>query len=286
LIHYSEPTPPLTHSYGAVNKLFLCAEKGVPLCYAPAAMHGGSAPVTLAGGLVQTNAEALSGIVLHQLKRKGAPVISGLALPVMDMQTFAISYSAPELRLSNSAFADLYHHYRIPCWSTTGSDAHRLDEQAAMEHAVSSLMAALDGANLIHDVGYLGQGLLGNPAALVMCDEISSYVKRIMRGFEMGRGQMALDVIRRVGPGGDYLAERHTVNHFREELWQPWFLNRDNPETWEQKGSLSYVERVTQKTREILKTHQPQPLSEEVTAILEEIASRAEPGLSDVQFTA
>lgn len=86
------------------------------------------------------------------------------------------SYGAPEFRLTNSAFADLYHYYGIPMWSTVGSDANCIDEQASMEHAFGTLMAALDVANLIHDVGYLGQGLLGNPAAIVMCDEIVSYV--------------------------------------------------------------------------------------------------------------
>jgi trimethylamine--corrinoid protein Co-methyltransferase len=286
LIHYSEPTPPLTHSYGAVNKLLLCAEKRVPICYAPAAIHGGSAPVTLAGGIVQANAEALSGIVLHQLKAKGAPIISGMGLPPMDPSTFCISYSAPELRLTNSAFADLYHHYGIPTWSTTGSDAHCLDEQAAMEHAFSALMSALDGANLIHDVGYLGQGLLGHPASIVMCDEIISYVKRIVRGFDIDRERLALDVIRKVGPGGDYLAERHTVKHFRQELWRPRYLNRDNPETWEKKGSRRYAERVTQKALDILATHQPEPLPDGVIERIRTIAQRAESQLASIQFRA
>ena len=79
IIHYSEPTPPLTHSYGAVRKVFLCAEHGIPICYPPGLILGASGPVTLAGGIVQANAEALSGVVLHQLKAKGAPIISGIA---------------------------------------------------------------------------------------------------------------------------------------------------------------------------------------------------------------
>lgn len=286
LIHYSEPTPPLTHSYGALSKLFLCAEKGIPICYTPADMLGGSAPVTIAGGLVQANAEALSGIVLHQLNAKGAPIISGVGLPPLDTRTAAISYSAPELRLGNSAFADLYHYYGIPMWSTTGSDAHCLDEQAAMEHAFCTLMAALDGANLIHDVGYLGQGLLGDPASIVMCDEIISYVKRVVRGFDLGREMMALDVIREVGPGGDFLAERHTVKHFRTELWQPKYLSRDNPETWASKGSLRYRDRVARKALEILATHEVEPLPEDVAKRLDEIASRAEAELAGMRFIA
>jgi trimethylamine--corrinoid protein Co-methyltransferase len=286
IINYSEPTPPLTHSQGAVSKLFLCAENGIPICYTPAAMLGASAPVTLVGGLVQTNAEALSGIVLHQLKARGAPIISGLALSPLDMKTSCISYAAPECRLSNSAFADMYHHYRIPLWSTTGSDSHTFDAQASMEHAFAMLMSSLDGANLIHDVAYLGQGLLGNPASIVMCDEIISFVRRVLRGFEVNSEKMALDVINKVGSGGDYLAEKHTLRHFRTELWRPSFLNRSSPEAWLAGGSKRYQERATHRAMEILATHQPEPLPDSVASHLVEIVSRAEAELAKVRFVA
>lgn len=286
LIHYSEPTAPLTHSHSAVRKVLLCAEKGIPICYPPGDILGASIPVTLAGGVVQANAEALSGIVLHQLKGKGAPIISGFGAIPLDMKTGTFSYGAPDLRLTNSAFADIYHYYGIPMWSTVGSDAHCLDAQAAMEHAFGTLMSALDGANLIHDVGYLGQGLLGNPAAIVMCDEIISYVKRVIRGFDMSREKMALDVIREVGPGGNFLTVMHTKTHFQQELWQPKFLNRDSPRAWAEKGGKTYQEVVTQKALDILETHQPVPLPEDVLRKINEIAKEAERELAGIQFVA
>jgi trimethylamine--corrinoid protein Co-methyltransferase len=286
LIHYSEPTAPLTHSHGAIRKLFLCAEKGIPICYTPGDSMGATTPVTLAGGIVQANAEALSGIVLHQVKSKGAPIISGFALVPLDMQTAIFSYGAPDFRLTNSAFADIFHYYGLPIWSTVGSDAHRLDAQAAMEHAFGTLMAALDGANLIHDIGYLGQGLLGNPAAIVMCDEIISYVKRIVRGFDLGREKIGLDVIRQVGPAGSFLTHRHTADHYRQELWQPKLSNRDTPKTWAKKGSRSYEEAAIQKALEILNTYQAEPLPGNIHQKLGEIAQRAAETLADVQFVA
>jgi trimethylamine--corrinoid protein Co-methyltransferase len=286
IIHYSQPTAPLSHSNGAVNKVLLCAERGIPICYTTTDLLGASSPVTVAAGIVQANAENLSGIVMHQLKARGAPIISGFAVVGLDMKTMAISYGAPEWRLTNSALADLYHHYGIPMWSTVGSDTHCLDEQASMEHVFGTLLAALDGANLIHDVGYLGQGLLGDPAAIVMCDEIISYVKRILRGFDLNDETMALDVIRAVGPGGNYLTQAHTAQHFRRELWRPKHANRDNPETWAGKGGLRYGERVRQKTREILAAHRPEPLPEAIATRLNEIAARAEQSLAGVQFAA
>jgi trimethylamine--corrinoid protein Co-methyltransferase len=286
LIHYSEPTAPLRHSHGALNKLFLCAEKQIPICYTPGDMLGGTAPVTLAGGIAQANAEALSGILLHQLKSKGAPIISGLAVPPLDMRTSICSYGAPELRVGNSAFADLFHYYEIPMWSTVGSDAHLLDEQAGIEHAIATLMAALDGANLIHDAGYLGQGLLGNPAAIVMSDEIISYVKWVLRGFDITRETLAIDVIREVGPGGDFISTDHTYEHFRQAQWRPKLLNRDDPDTWERKGSKSYGDVLRDKARDILATHQPMPLPDDVQRQIDDIAVRAEGALQELSFEA
>jgi trimethylamine--corrinoid protein Co-methyltransferase len=286
IIHYSEPTPPLFHSYGAVQKLFLCADRGVPITYVPGAMLGGSAPVTIAGGVAQANAEALSGIVLHQLRAKGAPIISGWAVVTMDMLDSTFSYGAPESRLTNSVFADLYHYYEIPTWSIVGTDAHAFDQQASMETAVAILMAALDGANLVHDIGYMGQGRLGHPAMLVMSNEIISYVKRIMRGFGLTREELALDVIRQVGPGGNYLAEEHTLKNFRQHLWKPHFMNRTDPEGWKVKGGKTYGEVVIRKTLQILETHQPEPLEAEVQEKINEIVRKAEKELKGKHFKA
>lgn len=285
-IHYSEPTSPLIHSYGAVNKLFLCADKGVPICYPPGALMGGSGPATLAGSIVQANAEALSGVVLHQLRKRGAPIISGFSGIPMDMRTTTFSYANPEFRLSNSTMADLYEHYGLPHWSTVGSDAHCLDEQASMEHAIATLTAALDGANLVHDVGYLGQGLLGNPASIVMCDEIISYVKRYLQGFEITPEKLGLDVIHKVGPGGNFLMEDHTVKNFRKELWRPKQVNRENPDNWEAKGAKRYSEVVREKALNILQTHRPEPLPEAMRARLAEISAKAAQALENFEFKA
>jgi trimethylamine--corrinoid protein Co-methyltransferase len=276
----------LTHSFGAVNKLFLCADQGIPITYTPGAILGATAPVTLAAGIAQANAEALSGIVLHQLRAKGAPIISGLAVVPLDMLASTFSYGAPEWRLTNSAFADLYHYYGIPMWSTVGTDAHALDPQAGMEHAFGTLLAALDGANLIHDIGYGGQGLVGNPAMIVMGNEIVSWVKRVIRGFEINRETLALDVIRSVGPGGDYLSEEHTVRHFRGELWRPTLANRLDPDTWIQGGCQTYQERAVEKALAILATQKAEPLPEAVLAQLAQIAERARAALQEKYFVA
>jgi trimethylamine--corrinoid protein Co-methyltransferase len=119
-----------------------------------------------------------------------------------------------------------------------------------------------------------------------MCDEIISYVKRVIRGFDMSRDRMALDVIREVGPGGNFLTVMHTKTHFQQELWQPRFLNRDSPRAWAEKGGKTYQEVVTQKALEILETHRPEPLPEDVLGRIHQIAKQAERELAGFQFVA
>ena len=287
LINYSEPTPPLVHSFGAVSKLLLCADKGVPICYTPADVMGASAPVSLAGAIVQANAEALSGIVIHQVRRKGSPIISGFFATPMDMLSSVFVYGGPEFRLTHSAYSDIYHYYGIPCWGTAGiSDSHGVDQQTAFESALTILMAALDGANLIHDVGYMGAGLIGSPASIVMSNEIIGWVKRMMRGFEITPELMGLDVIRSVGPGGDFLAEEHTLKYYRSEAWRPRLSNRDDPDTWLQKGGKDFGERLIEDTVAILESHEPEPLSAEVEVKIDAIVRRAEEAFKEMHFIA
>lgn len=285
LIHYAETYSPLTHSKSGVDKLFLCADLGIPVNYTQGMLMGASGPVTLAGAIAVANAEVLSGVVLHQVRKKGAPIISGLTVVPMDMRTTIFSYGAPEYRLTDAAYADLYHYYGLPMWGTAGcSDSNCLDQQASAEAAITILMSAMSGANLIHDVGYLGQGLIGNPAAIVMCDELISYVRRLVRGFEISEKTIPMDLIRKVGPGGNYLVEDHTLEHHRQEFWLPKFFNRNSPDTWTQNGGKTYGEMVTEKTIQILKTHKAEPLPEEVSRRIEKITDRAEEVLSGKQF--
>jgi trimethylamine--corrinoid protein Co-methyltransferase len=284
-IHYSEPLSPLTHSFGAVQKLFYCADCGLPVTYNPGMMSGASVPVTLAGAITVGNAEALSGLVMHQLRAKGAAIISGFGTSTMDMRTSTCVYGCPEYRLALSACADLYHYYGLPMWGTAGvSDANCLDQQAGMEWSISIMTDALHGANLVHDIGYLGQGLIGHPAGLVMCDEIISYVKRFVRGFDLDDAHIGLDVIREVGPGGDFLATEQTMEMFKTEHWLPDQCNRDNLDTWRMKGGKDWAETCTEKAREILQVHSPAPLSDAAAATLREIRREAEAKLKHHEF--
>lgn len=272
LIHYSEPVSPLTHSKEAVSKLIFCAKNRIPVNYTPALLAGATGPVTLAGALSVAAAEALSGLVIHQLTNKGAPIISGVVATNMDMRYTTVSYTSPEFRLTHSAYADLFHHYDIPVWGTAGcSDSHFPDLQAGAEYAFTLLNAALDGTNLIHDCGYLGQGFVAAPEMIIFANEIIDMVKRYMRGFVIDEDHLALEVIKQVGPGGHFLEEKHTLDFFREEHWRPAFFNRQNLQNWIKSGKKTVNETLIEKALNILKTHNPEPLPQEVKEDLDKI---------------
>ena len=274
---YIEPSSPLTNSVEAVEKILYAAETGIPAIYTPCIMAGGTGPVTLAGTMVQALAEYLTGVVMAQLKRKGAGVIMGGVNSPMDMATSILSYGAPELALISAAMTDVSKWLGVPMFSTAGcSDSKVLDQQAAIEATLSITIAALSGANLIHDVGYLESGLLGSFDMLVMSDEVIGMAKRILSGVAVTPETLAGDVIDRVGPGGHYLAQEHTRTHFRTEFWLPSLIDRQMRRSWEAAGKETMAERIRSKVLAILEHHEPLPLGVEAEARLKELVAEAE----------
>jgi trimethylamine---corrinoid protein Co-methyltransferase len=274
---YIEPSSPLNNSHEAVEKLLYSAENRIPAIYTPCPIAGATAPATMAGVMVQGLAESLTGIVISQLKRKGAAIIIGGVMSILDMSTTIMAYGAPELTLMSAGMTDVAKYLRLPMFSTAGcSDAKQLDEQAAIEASLNIAFAALSGANLIHDVGYLESGLVGSYDMLVMSDEIIGYVKRVLRGVPVDAEHLALDVIERVGPGGHYLSDDHTLAHFRSQFWMPQLLDRSNWEVWQENGARPLRERVHGKVQDLIDNYQPAPIPDAVERTLERIVARAD----------
>jgi trimethylamine--corrinoid protein Co-methyltransferase len=264
LLLYSEPSTPLKHSETATGKLLYMAEQALPIVHSPAPMMGGTAPVTLAGGLALGNAEVLSSLVMHQLKHPGAPFVYGSGLHHMDMKTTVSVYGAPEFQLARVAVAEMGRFYQLPTWGYAGhSDSCVMDEQAAADAAFSVLVALLAGNNLVHDVGYLEAGLTTSPEMIVFTAEMISMMRCFMDGVSLDAESLALDVMDQVGPGGDFLTAKHTLRHFRE-LWQPTLFSRQRADNWIAEGSKRLGQRLKEKTVSIIEEHQPEPLPDNV----------------------
>jgi len=274
LLLYSEPSTPLQHSETATGKLLYMAEQALPIVHSPAPMMGGTAPVTLAGGLVLGNAEVLSSLVMHQLKHPGAPFVYGSGLHHMDMKTTISVYGAPEFQLARVAVAEMGRFYGLPTWGYAGhSDSCAMDGQAAADATFSVLVALLAGNNLVHDVGYLEAGLTTSPEMIVFSAEIISMMRRFMGGLTLDAEALALDVIHAVGPGGDFLSSDHTFKHFREH-WQPTLFDRRRIEDWVARGSKRLGDRLREKTLNIIAEHKPEPLPASVREEIDYVLSR------------
>ena len=274
---YIEPSSPLSNSVEAVEKLLYAAGAGIPAIYTPCIMCGGTGPVTLAGTVVQALAESLVGVVLAQLKRPGAAVIMGGVNSAMDMATSILSYGAPELSLVSAAATDVAKWLGLPMFSTAGcSDSKTLDQQAAVEATMSVVLAALSGANLIHDVGYLESGLLGSFDMLVMANEVIGMAKHVLGGVAVTPETLAVDVVERVGPGGHYLTQEHTRQHFRTQFWFPELMDRQQRRSWEAGGSKTMADRVREKVIRILEHHEPAPIPAGVQSRLHDIIAQAD----------
>ncbi len=276
-IFYCEPLSPLTSDHEAMDKLLYCAENHIPVVYTPCCIGGGTAPATFAGLLINAMAESLHGLVVAQLKGRGTQHIMGGVVSVMDMQHSVLSYGAPELSLLSAGLTDMAKYVGLPIWSTAGcTDTKVMDPQAAIEATLSIHSAMLSGANLVHDVGYTESGLTGSLFQLVMSDEIIGMSRRICQGIEVNEETLAVDVIDRVGPGGNFLSDDHTLMEYKKEHWQPALMDRWNYETWVMQGEKTYEQRAKERTREILATQKGPQVSEEVKKKIESVLKSAE----------
>jgi trimethylamine--corrinoid protein Co-methyltransferase len=276
LLAYLEPTSPLRHSEVVLRKVLMMADHGLPFVYAPGPIDGASAPVTPAGALLTTNAEVLSGLVITQLRRPGAPFVWGCGSGPIDMQTMVATYSAPEFMLNCMGMAEMAHYYyRVPVWGFSGcSDSKTADMQAGIESALWILWTALSGANLVHDVGYIESGLTCSYEMIAAGDEIISFVRRLLRGIDLSPEQMALDAIHQVGPGGDYLGHSHTARHFRQ-VWYPRLFDRRAYDAWAGAGQPTMIQNAGQLARELIANHSPAPVPDEALAAARAIVARA-----------
>ncbi len=276
LAFFTCPNTPLMHTEEALEKLTFTAEMNLPLVYVSAPTAGTTTPVTLAGTLVVTLAESLSGLVIHQLVREGAPFALGGVTGATDMKTMAMSYGCPEFDLMHAALTEMAQHYGFPLWGSAGcTDSKVVDEQAAVEATSSIMFSAMSGTNMIHDVGYMEGGNCSNLAMLVMSDEIIGYTKRLIRGVRVDDVSLALDAIKRVGPMGEFVTDEHTYANFKEEMWYPGMMDRNPYQKWAAEGKITMGEKAMTRARELIENHKPDVLDQKAAKKIEQIITEA-----------
>jgi trimethylamine--corrinoid protein Co-methyltransferase len=270
---YINVSSALRHNQEALQKLLFLAGKGLPTTYTPVVLRGASGPVTAAGAIALANAGELAGLVIAQLKRAGTPVIlTGGVNDMLDMRASVDCYADPTNRVM---LVENAHRYGLPIFGLTGcSDSKLPDSQAAAEAAFSIMLETLAGAQMAHDVGYLDSGMTNSIEQVVICDELIGYTRHFIKEVEVNDETLALDVIDKIGPDGNFMADKHTRQHYKDD-WYPQLFERRNYETWQKAGSKSMRQRAQEKALEILVQHHTEPLPEHVQQQLDQIVAEA-----------
>jgi trimethylamine---corrinoid protein Co-methyltransferase len=276
VVLYCESSPPLGHDAEAMDKVLLAARSRIPVIYTPCTFAGSVAPATMAGSLVIAVADFLVGLVTGQLASPGAPFIMGGLITTMQMKTSVVSHGAAELSLLSAGLCSVAHYMGVPVFAAGGcSDSKACDTQMALEAAFSLLVDGLSGANIVHGLGYMESGQTSSLEMLVMDDEIVGMVKTIMAGIPVTDDTAGVEVIDRVGPGGHYLDDDHTMAHFRE-FWRPTLIDRWRYDNWVEEGSTTMGDRIKTKLEGILADHKAEPLPAAVLEDIQAIVGRAE----------
>jgi len=287
-IFYDEPISPLVHGPDSLEKVWLAVDAGFPLLYTPAPMAGATGPATLAGNLVVGNVEWLSGLVMTQLHKPGAPVIYGGVFANLDYSSCIMPYASPELLLQTMAVAEMGHFYHIPSFGTAGcTDSSAIDLQSGFDEGLSILLNLQSGANLIHDVGWMASANVASAEQLVITNEMIAFCRRLMQGITVDADALAVEVIASVGPEGTFLAHDHTMENFRRESFFPTLWDR-RPMGKRQADDPTFAQRAVVETARLLQEHTPIPMTDAqinaVDAILAQ--SSAEAGTAVPDWTA
>ncbi|MBF0234393.1 MAG: trimethylamine methyltransferase family protein [Desulfamplus sp.] len=249
---------PLAYDDKMCGGIMEYARAGMPQLISSLSIAGATSPVTMEGTLVVQNAEVLAGITLAQMVRPGTPVVFAGSSSSAAMRYGTLSIGAPEMAVNTAATAQMARFYRLPSRGGGAlSDAKTVDAQAGFEAMQSQLMATLSGINFVlHSAGILEGYIVASYEKFIIDSEICGMCKRIKQGENITSDKLAVDVIKQVGPGGEFLTNMHTFKHFKKELYSPILEEKDNFANWNSKGAVSIEKRANAKWKELLEKYQ------------------------------
>jgi len=268
------PTTPLTWDDFGVQTLTQCGDSGIPVEIVPGPQLGITCPATIAGSLVQLNAEFLSGLVISQLKRAGAPVIYGEVTALFDMRYANARSAAIESMMLVSGCAQMGKYYRLPTSTYSGNtDAKTIDAQAGFEAGVGIILATLSGVNIVSGPGGMNFLYMQSLEKLVIDDAVCGMARRLKRGVIVNEDTIGFDAIKKAGPGGQFLSLKHTLDWALKEQFMPSpVVDRQSLDAWRAKGSKDSTANAADVVRRLLREHRPEPLPVETEERLDAAA--------------
>jgi trimethylamine--corrinoid protein Co-methyltransferase len=268
---------PLTFPGDACASALRFAAAGLPVHVVSGCMMGASAPVTVAGALVSFGAEALAGVVLAQLARRGTRVsVEDSVLP-MGMSSGGPQFGSLSAMLHTAAFGQVWRRSGIPLFADSGwTNAKRMDFQDGWERSLTAMVIALSGCHVANHHGGVYGELAFHPLQAILDDDVAGIIGAFIEGVRVDRETVALDLVQSVGPiPGDFLSSEHTLAHFREAMRAPRAADLTLYQEWELKGGKDTLDHARARMEEILRTHEPLPLPAEQDREIERILEKA-----------
>jgi len=245
---------PLTIGSNELKILDFCVKHGIPVTCAPAPIAGATSPAALAGTLAQMHAEALAGVAIAQILFPGAKMLYGAVPTIMDLRSMELAMGSVEMGMMNAAAVQLAKLYQLPVYASAGvSEAKSPDIQAGCEKSLNILLVGMAGADYIHlAAGMLDSGNTISYEQYIIDDEIIGMVKRVLAGVRVSKETLGFEVIKKVGPGGNYVTEDHTIQHMMDEFFYPNPSVRLNFDIWQEAGQPDMLRRATIQVGQIL----------------------------------
>ncbi|MHC4600921.1 MAG: trimethylamine methyltransferase family protein [Planctomycetota bacterium] len=258
------PSPPLNWSDLTCQSLLDCADSGQPAELVSMPLTGATAPVTLTGALVQHTAECLSGVVIHQLRVPGAPIVYGGSPAFFDMRKGTTPMGAFETMMIDGAYAQIGKSLGLPTHAYMGlSDSKGVDYQAGFESSAGIVLAALSGVNNVSGPGMLEFETCQSLEKLVLDHEACAYALRMIEGIEPRGEPLGFDVLKEGLEAGHFMSLPHTLKWFKKEGYFPGpVVDRDVMEKWEQKGKRDALAAAREQVAKLLESGVPSLLDE------------------------
>ena len=265
---------PLPLNYHAIHtdQLIAAVRAGVPVSIGTLPIGGASTPITTAGSIVNSLATDFAAMVLAQLVRKGSFCIGSSDVCFMEPATGGIGNLA-QTSLADLIMCQIRRHLELPSFTGAAgySNASRFDQDAVAELTAGLMQVFFSRPATIDYCGSLDQGLTFSLQGLALCDDLAGLLRTMWQGVRVNDSTLALDLASRVGPRGNYLAQQHTVDHCRENLWQSRYFGPNIILSGSPVPYADLHERIERDLQNVLATRQPDPLDAVIARKLSQI---------------
>ena len=241
------------------------AGEGLPVYPTIVPNAGLTSPMSMAGTLVQGNAEFLATAALMQMVKEGTPTIYATLATVADMRTGAYTSGGIECGMLHMAFAQIAHYYDVPSGGYIGLTNSKVnDAQAGYETGMSAMGGMVSGMDMFNIGGLIDALKTFDFAKAVIDDEVAQMMKRVKRGINFSEDELAVNLIKEIGPGGSYIVAKHTMSRMKTEVVMTKLADRDPRTIWEKKGSTDIHARAMKRVKEIMGNNTTSLISPEV----------------------